>query len=87
MFVGATNVGSIELSFDKEIETNQSGTLLFNHKKYEPTIKIQKGQELGMFRMGSTIVMLYPPQIRENMLHKIDLGPRVLVNSDLITNN
>lgn len=84
MFVGATNVGSIELDFDPTLVTNKPGTLIFNHQKYEPTVQIRKGQELGLFRMGSTIVMLYPPQIREQLLKKIDLGPRVQVNVNLI---
>ncbi len=87
MFVGATNVGSIELDFDPTLVTNKPGTLIFNHQEYEPTVQIRKGQELGLFRMGSTIVMLYPPQVREQFLKKIDLGPRVQVNSDLIVNN
>jgi len=58
VFVGATNVGQIELAFDSEIRGNQL-------KVFKPLIKenlnipIQKGAELGMFRMGSTVVMLY----------------------------
>ena len=41
VFVGATNVGSIEI-YKKESEF------------------IQKGEQLGAFHMGSTIVMIYP---------------------------
>ncbi len=57
VFVGATNVGSIELSFDQSIKTNQ------NHgprrQQISPPIEITKGSELGLFRMGSTVVVLY----------------------------
>jgi phosphatidylserine decarboxylase len=58
MFVGATNVGQIILSFDSEIRGNQlqAGTPI---EKTDQNILIQKGQELGQFRMGSTVVMLY----------------------------
>lgn len=58
IFVGATNVGQIILTVDSEIHGNQlvlSKTLF----KENLNIQIAKGQELGMFRMGSTIVMLY----------------------------
>ncbi len=41
VFVGATNVGSIEI-FKKEAEF------------------VEKGEELGVFQMGSTVVMIYP---------------------------
>ncbi len=41
VFVGATNVGSIEI-YKKETEF------------------IQKGEQLGAFHMGSTVVMIYP---------------------------
>jgi phosphatidylserine decarboxylase len=41
VFVGATNVGSIEI-LKKETEL------------------VQKGEELGIFHMGSTVVMIYP---------------------------
>lgn len=56
MFVAATNVGQIILSFDSEIVGNQ-----FTKNKIEKyySLKINKGDELGAFRMGSTIVMLY----------------------------
>lgn len=60
MFVGATNVGQIELAFDKEIRGNQLLSDAVQEKTYTGQ-KIQKGEELGMFRMGSTIVMLYAP--------------------------
>lgn len=58
MFVGATNVGQIVLSFDEEIRGNQLLSEAINEKLYTG-IKIKKGDELGMFRMGSTVVMLY----------------------------
>jgi phosphatidylserine decarboxylase len=58
VFVGATNVGYIKLSFMPEIEGNQ-------FRVFKPLVKenlnisIKKGEELGMFKMGSTVVMVY----------------------------
>ncbi len=59
VFVGAMNVGSIVLNFDTTIKTNQMRQAKTN--KYLPPIEIKKGQELGHFRLGSTVVVLYSP--------------------------
>ncbi len=83
VFVGATNVGHIGLSFDEKIQGNQKGPQIVQHKTYSPEIEISRGAELGFFRMGSTVVMLYPPAFREKFAEKLDRGPAVRVNSDL----
>lgn len=60
VMVGATNVGKMSLSFDKGVVTNttgQNGQL--REVKYSPGIAIAKGDELGVFHMGSTVVALY----------------------------
>ncbi|MFV8259278.1 archaetidylserine decarboxylase [Bdellovibrio bacteriovorus] len=86
VFVGATNVGHIVLSFDEKIRGNQKGPHIFEHKHYSPEIPVHKGSELGMFRMGSTVVMLYPPSFRQKFEGHMNLGPSVRVNADLIKN-
>lgn len=85
VFVGATNVGHIVLSFDEKIKGNQKGAHIFNHKRYTPDIPIHKGTELGMFRMGSTVVMLYPPNFRQAFENHLNKGPSVKVNASLIS--
>ncbi|MGE5084918.1 MAG: archaetidylserine decarboxylase [Bacillota bacterium] len=84
VFVGATNVGYIELAFDKTIIGNQDDTMQFKHKRYDPQIPVKKGDELGMFRMGSTVVMIYPPMFRQKFEGEMNLGPSVRVNASLI---
>lgn len=83
MFVGATNVGQIVLSFDSDIVGNQ----LLSHAVKEKTylnLHVKKGDELGMFRMGSTVVMLYSKNtISSDGLEKF-LGQQVRVNSNFI---
>lgn len=64
VFVGATNVGQIRLSFDPEIVTNTQLKQKNLERKYDPPIEIRRGQELGAFYMGSTVVMIYPKTIR-----------------------
>lgn len=64
VFVGATNVGQIRLSFDQDIVTNMEAFPQMKDKIYERPVKIEKGQELGLFAMGSTVVMIYPKTVR-----------------------
>ena len=78
MFVAATNVGQIILSFDSEIVGNQ-----FTKEKIEKSYshKINKGDELGAFRMGSTVVMLYAQGVLPNENVGAFLGLQSMVNS------
>jgi len=57
ILVGALNVGKMTLSFDARIETNIDASEIKVYE-YEETY-LKKGEELGMFMMGSTIVMLF----------------------------
>lgn len=84
VFVGATNVGHIALSFDDSIRGNQKGPHIFKHKEYTPEVPVHKGSELGMFHMGSTVVMLYPPGFRQKYEKTLKLGPVVKVNASLV---
>lgn len=82
MFVGATNVGQIVLSFDSEIVGNQLMSSAVKEKKYQ-NLMIKKGDELGMFRMGSTVVMLYAPGTLVNFEPSRWVNRQVQVNSAL----
>lgn len=84
VFVGATNVGHICLSFDEKMQGNQKGPHIFEHKTYSPEIPTHKGSELGMFRMGSTVVVIYPPMFRQKFEGQMNLGPSVRVNAPLL---
>ncbi len=60
VMVAATNVGNLTLSFDESVRTNiRSGSRAVREKSYPSPHSIQKGQEVGVFHMGSTVVMLY----------------------------
>jgi phosphatidylserine decarboxylase len=62
VFVGALNVGKIELTFDQEIYSQDFVTSAKapREKIYPKPIETQAGDELGFFRMGSTVVVFYP---------------------------
>lgn len=60
VMVGATNVGKITVSFDPEIIANQRGRQKGPFEKnYAKPISVHRGDELGVFNMGSTVVVLY----------------------------
>ena len=73
--VGAYNVGSIIINFDPEVKTNVItrdfrcpnlryfsykgvGTYAYQ-KQYAPNIALKKGDELGAFNLGSTVVLFF----------------------------
>lgn len=63
--VGATNVGKIKIFKEKKLETNclkaKKTVQVFDYTK--KTISIKKGEDLGCFEMGSTVVLLFPPNV------------------------
>ncbi|KAJ8914592.1 hypothetical protein NQ315_017297, partial [Exocentrus adspersus] len=65
--VGATNVGTVKVYFDKTLQTNL-------HKKSHRckevclgnAVDLKKGDPMGEFRMGSTIVLIFEAPIHFN---------------------
>ena len=55
--VGATIVGKIKVTYS-DVESNISRNV--RAEKYSDKIKVTKDQELGLFAMGSTVVLLFP---------------------------
>ena len=57
VLIGALNVGKMTLSFDDRIRTNSDARQI---RVYDyDNVTLSRGEELGMFMMGSTIVMLF----------------------------
>jgi phosphatidylserine decarboxylase len=65
VFVGALNVGQMVFEFENRVETNTNAKEIKVYT-YE-NIEISKGECLGYFKMGSTVVMLW-----ENEMVEID---------------
>ena len=55
-FVGALNVGKMKFCFDERIQTNAMANFTQIYE-YE-NLHIKKGERLGNFELGSTIVIL-----------------------------
>lgn len=87
VFVGATNVGQISLSFWPGFRTNEASVTERRERNFGREVLLTKGQELGTFHMGSTVVMLLSPEFLSNMesaalaLPRLR-GHRVRVNSN-----
>jgi phosphatidylserine decarboxylase len=60
VMVAATNVGNMTMSFDDQISTKHRGPERHAREHtYSPAIPVKKGDEIGIFHMGSTVIMLY----------------------------
>lgn len=60
VMVAATNVGNMSMTVDETVSTkyrpkNRKPT----QKSYSPALPIKRGDEVGIFHMGSTVVMLF----------------------------
>ena len=53
--VGALNVGQMVLNFEPRVQTNKKANINTSYTYSEP-IFVAKGEEMGMFKMGSTIL-------------------------------
>ncbi|MCB0342537.1 MAG: phosphatidylserine decarboxylase [Pseudobdellovibrionaceae bacterium] len=74
VMVGATNVGQITVAFDPEIRTNTSHFRKPMSKTYgEDGMPVNAGDELGVFNMGSTVIVMYPKGAVD--LAQVKLGP------------
>ena len=63
VFVGALNVGQMVFEFEDRVETNTNAKEMKVYT-YE-NIEITKGECLGYFKMGSTVVMLWEKEMVE----------------------
>ena len=56
VFVGALNVGKMVFDFEPKVQTNISPDII-NSYEYND-LELKKAQEIGYFKMGSTVVMI-----------------------------
>ena len=61
--VGATNVGRIRAVYD-DVVTNARRTRQPSRKTYPQPVRVDKGGELAIFEMGSTVVLLFAPGLK-----------------------
>jgi phosphatidylserine decarboxylase len=59
--VGATVVGRVRAFYDPSVPFTNARGAGFTRRDYETPIPVDKGQELGAFEMGSTVIVLLEP--------------------------
>ncbi|MDA3050407.1 archaetidylserine decarboxylase [Campylobacter sp. JMF_02 ED1] len=82
VFVGALNVGKMKFDFDERIQTNAKANdkareiLNFDYNKFDygEGVSFKKGEHIGNFELGSTIVMIAEKEFLE---FEISQGQRV----------
>jgi phosphatidylserine decarboxylase len=80
--VGATVVGRVRAYYDPGVpHTNQPGGAP-RSRDYEPAIPVEKGQELGAFEMGSTVILLLEAG-RARLAARLAPGTRVRVGEEI----
>jgi phosphatidylserine decarboxylase len=63
VMVGALNVGSMETIWAGEItpaQNNDKNRIISDTQYSNQVIRLQQGQEMGRFNMGSTVILLFP---------------------------
>lgn len=78
VMVGATNVGSISMSFDPNIKTNRPKKRELVHRLYPEGRPLKVGDELGAFHLGSTVIVLYDSSWRFNhrSVQEVQMGQK-----------
>jgi phosphatidylserine decarboxylase len=61
--VAAVGVGHITAAYDAEVATHQGGFAggSVRQKAFSSPIDVKRGQELGVFNLGSTTITLFEP--------------------------
>lgn len=78
VFVGALNVGQMVFEFESQVETN-TNTKEIKVYNYD-SIEITKGECLGYFKMGSTVVMIWEKdsvQLDDLLKQNVKFGQKI----------
>lgn len=67
VMVGATNVGKMTLAFDPTLVTNCDPFFPKRSVKTYRNLHVKAGDELGIFNMGSTVIIAYPRELKEKL--------------------
>ncbi|MBL7007642.1 MAG: phosphatidylserine decarboxylase [Planctomycetes bacterium] len=77
LFVGALNVGRMRFGFDRSLG---AAPMSRGQRRYDPPVALAAGDELGLFELGSTVVLFAPPGLRP----LVEVGGRTLARTPLL---
>jgi len=80
--VGATVVGRVHAYYDPSVPHTNRPDGAPARRDYEEPIPVEKGQELGAFEMGSTVILLFEPG-RVRLDRRLVPGARVRVGEPI----
>ncbi|MDH3440149.1 MAG: archaetidylserine decarboxylase [Gammaproteobacteria bacterium] len=67
LFVGALNVGTINTIWTGDIRPRRNGVVeAFNLNDVRSGLQFDKGETIGWFNMGSTVILIAPPGTTDN---------------------
>jgi len=79
ILVGATNVGRITLTFDSMISNgsliSNSSSRVGEERHYDTPIKLRKGERIGTFHLGSTVLLCLDPKASNGLGVARSVGP------------
>jgi len=78
VFVGAMNVGKMKFNFDDRIQTNSKKDNITTYIYGNTYVK--KGEELGKFEMGSTIVIFFEKdmvELTKERMNRVEFGDTI----------
>ncbi|KAI8739338.1 phosphatidylserine decarboxylase proenzyme [Biomphalaria glabrata] len=76
--VGATNVGSIKIYCDEELETNtrtKHPEYTYFDKRFTTPVEVEKGDMFGEFNLGSTMVLIF--EAPSGFVFKVKEGDKI----------
>ena len=82
VLVGATNVGQMSLSFWEGFRTNSAKQKNPMVRDFAGSVSLKKGDELGAFHMGSTVVLCLSKGATPVNWKELPLGRQVLMGAD-----
>jgi phosphatidylserine decarboxylase len=80
--VGATVVGRVHAYYDPTVPHTNTPAAPFQRRDYGTPIPVAKGQELGAFEMGSTVIAMFEPG-RVRLDRRLVPGARVRVGEEI----
>jgi phosphatidylserine decarboxylase len=80
--VGAINVGAIETCWAGLITPPAGKAITDTHYDASEVINIRKGDEMGRFNLGSTVIVIFPRQ-SASWLEQLQPGDRVLMGQKI----